>query len=103
MRFNTRHIVLMAGLFALFHIVVVALPVLISAGSGEAQAFAAALFDLPIVWLLGLFSNGRAVLHGSSPTLYILIFSAGGTLMYAAIGALLGCGIHFIDRAFRPA
>ena len=49
----------LATTFALFHIVVVAIPVLTSGGSGEAQAFTAAIFDLPIFWLLGLFPAGR--------------------------------------------
>ena len=96
MRSNTPIIGFVAVLFALFHIVVVALPVLMSGGSGEAQAFATAIFDLPIFWLLGVFPNGRAVLYGSSPSLYILVFGVGGTLMYAAIGALVGYGMHII-------
>ena len=103
MRSISPVIVVMAALFALFHVIVVAAPVLMSAGSGEAQAFAAAIFDLPISWVLGLFPEGRAVLYGSSPSLYILIFCVGGTLMYAAIGVLVGCGIHIIRRAFRAA
>lgn len=91
----------MAAIFALFHIIVVAVPVLWSGGSGETQAFAAAIFDLPIFWLLGLFSAGREVLYGSSHFAYVLTFSVGGTLMYAAVGALVGRGIHSVNRAFR--
>ncbi len=91
----------MAALFALFHILVVAVPVWISGGSGEGQAFAAAIFDLPIVWLLGLFPVGRKVLYGSSPSLYMLVFTVGGTLMYAAVGALVGRGIQIVIRAFH--
>ena len=103
MRSKARIIIAMAAIFALFHIVIVAVPVLTSGGSGETQAFAAAIFDLPIFWLLGLFPAGRAVLYGSSRSLYILLFSVGGTLMYAAVGALVGWGMHNIIRAFRPA
>jgi hypothetical protein len=96
-------VVVMAAVFALFHIVIVAVPVLTSGGSGETQAFAAAIVDLPIFWLLGLFPAGREVLYGSSRSLYTLVFSLGGTLMYAAVGALVGWGIRSIVRAFRAA
>ena len=93
----------MAAIFALFHIIVVAVPMLSSGGSGETQAFAAAIVDLPIFWLLGLFPAGREVLYGASPSFYILVFGGGGTLMYAAIGALVGRGLHTVIRAFRAA
>ena len=90
-----------AAVFAMFHIVVVAVPVLSSGGAGEAQAFAAAIFDFPIVWLLERFAAGRAVLNGSSHALYIFVFSVGGTLMYAAGGLVLGHGLHRIVQAFK--
>ena len=103
MRSKAPIIVAMAAIFALFHIIVVAVPMLTSGGSGETQAFAAAIFDLPIYWLLGRFSGGREVLYGASPSLYILVFVVGGTLMYAAVGALVGRGLHTVIRAFRAA
>jgi hypothetical protein len=73
----------MAAIFALFHIIVVAVPM--------------------FFWLLGLFSAGREVLYGASPSFYILVFAVGGTLMYAAVGALVGRGLHTVIRAFRAA
>jgi ABC-type Na+ efflux pump permease subunit len=91
----------LATIFALFHIVVVAIPVLSSGGSGETQAFTAAVFDLPIFWLLGLFPAGRGVLYGGSQSTYILVFSVGGTLMYAVLGALIGRGLHSVIRVFH--
>ncbi|MGH8678511.1 MAG: hypothetical protein ACREUQ_09200 [Burkholderiales bacterium] len=103
MRSVAPTIVAVAAIFALVHIIVVAVPVLMSGGSGETQAFAVAIFDLPIFWLLGLFPAGRTVLYGTFPSLYILVFSVGGTLMYAAIGAFVGRGIHFVIRALRAA
>jgi hypothetical protein len=103
MRSNLSLTIVATTIFALFHILVVAIPVLSSGGSGETQAFAAAIFDLPLFWLLGLFPAGRAVLYGSSPLAYILVFSVGGTLMYAALGALVGRGMHSMIRAFRAA
>ena len=103
MRSAAPTVLAVAAIFALFHIIVVAVPVLNSGGSGETQAFAVAIFDLPIFWLLGLFPAGRKVLYGSFSTLYILVFSVGGTLMYAAVGALVGRGIHLVIRAFRAA
>ena len=103
MRSNLSLTMVVATIFALFHILVVAIPVLSSGGSGKTQAFAAAIFDLPLFWLLGLFPAGRAVLYGSSPSVYVLVFSVGGTLMYAALGALVGRGMHSVIRAFRAA
>jgi ABC-type Na+ efflux pump permease subunit len=87
-----------AAAFAFFHIGVVTVPLVLSGGSGETQAFATAIFDLPIFWVLGLFPGGRAVLYGSSPLIYMLVFGVGGTFMYAAIGALLGWAIHSARR-----
>jgi hypothetical protein len=69
-----------AAIFAVFHIIVVAIPVVATGGAGETQALAAAIFDLPLFWLLGLFPAGRAVLYGASPFVYILVFGVGGTL-----------------------
>ena len=92
-----------AAVFALFHIIVVAVPLLLSGGSGETQALLTALFDLPIFWLLGLFPSGRAVVYGSSPLIYMVVFGLGGTLMYAAIGALLAWVIHTARRGIRAA
>lgn len=94
-------VIIMGALFAVFHIIVVAVPMLASGVSGESQAFAAAIVDLPIFWLLGLFPAGRAVLYGSSPLLYILAFVVGGTLMYAGVGAMVGGGIRILIRAYR--
>jgi len=96
-------VIVTAAIFVIFHLVVVVLPLALSGGSGEAQAFATAVFDLPIFWLLGLFPEGRAVLYGSSPSTYVLVFSLGGTLAYAAVGALLGWGIHAARRGMHAA
>jgi hypothetical protein len=103
MRSRSSIIVLTAIVFALLHLVVVAMPVLVSGGSGLGQAIAAAIFDFPIAWLLGLSSAGNKILYGSYPAWYVFIFSVGGTLMYAAAGGLLGYGIHRIFRARRAA
>ena len=103
MRSLPRMIIVTTAIFALFHVIVVAVPVLLSSGSGESQAFAAAIFDLPIYWLMGLSEGGRRVLYGSSPVGYILVFVVGGTLMYAAIGAVVGWVMHRINRVFRAA
>ena len=96
-------VIIASALFAFFHIIVVAVPVVTSRGIGEKQGFAVGMFDLPIVWLLGLFPAGRGILYGSPQMLYVLIFSVGGTFMYAAVGALLGYGIHTIIRVCRAA
>src|SRR5712672_4785974 len=101
MRSLPRTVIVIATTFAVFHVIVVAIPVLLSGGSGESQAFAAAIVDLPIAWLLALFPAGRSVLYGSSPRLYMLVFSIGGTFMYAAIGALLGLVIYILNQVFR--
>jgi hypothetical protein len=103
MRSGLSPTIVMAAIFALFHVIVVAVPVLSSGGSGETQALAAAIFDLPLFWLLGLFPSGRGVLYGSSQSIYILVFSVGGTIMYALVGALVGRGVHSLIRAFHAA
>jgi hypothetical protein len=103
MRSSLSLTIAMATIFALFHIIVVVVPVLSSGGSGETQAFAATIFDLPIFWLLGLFPAGREVLYGASKFSYVLVFSVGGTLMYAVVGALVGRGMHSVIRAFDAA
>lgn len=94
-------VIVTAAIFALFHIIVVAVPLALSGGSGETQALLTAIFDLPILWLLGLFPSGRAVLYGSSPSIYMVVFGLGGTLMYAALGALLVWAIHITRRGIR--
>jgi hypothetical protein len=103
MRSLPRTVIVIAAIFAFFHIIVVSIPVLSSRGSGKPQAFAAAIVDFPILWLLALLQSGRGVLYGSSPWLYMLVFAVGGSLMYAAIGALVGWGICVINRVFRAA
>jgi hypothetical protein len=103
MRSPATTVVVMAAIFALFHIIFVAVPVVLSGGSGEGQAFVTAIFDLPIFWILEFFPGGRAVLYGSSPSIYMLVFGVGGTFMYAAVGALLGWAIHAARRGMRAA
>jgi hypothetical protein len=103
MRSTTTTVVVTAAISVLFHIIVVTVPVVLSGGSGETQAFITAIFDFPIFWLLELFPGGRGVLYGSSPSTYILVFGLGGTLMYATAGALLGWAISTARRGVRSA
>src|SRR5262245_19499917 len=83
---------IMASLCALFHIVVVASPVLSSHGIGETQGFAVGIFDMPLVWLVSALGGG-AILNGGR--WYVFIFSVFGTFMYAVAGALIGL---LVDR-----
>ena len=103
MKSLSRVVAVTAVIFAIIHVALVTIPVVVSGGAGESQAFAAAIFDFPIQWLLGLFAAGRGVLYGSSHTTYILVFAVGGTVMYAAIGALAGWILYSIGRAIRAA
>jgi hypothetical protein len=89
-----------ATLCALFHVVMVAIPIVMTGGVGESQGFRAAYLDFPIVWLLGWFPGGSRVLYGSSPA-YVWIFSIGGTLMYALVGAALGAAARRLRRGRR--
>jgi ABC-type Na+ efflux pump permease subunit len=98
MRSPATTVFVIAGIFALFHIIFVGVPVALSGGSGEGQAFVTAIFDLPIFWLLESFPGSRAVLYGSSPSIYMLVFGVGGTFMYATVGALLGWAIDAARR-----
>ena len=52
-----------ATVFGIFHALVVALPVISTWGNGEGQAFAVAIFDLPLVAFLSLFEVGRSLLY----------------------------------------
>src|SRR4030095_11778854 len=81
MRSLPSMVMFMAVFFAIIHIIVVAIPVLLSGGSGESQAFAVAILDFPILSVLGLFKGGRSVLYGSAPSIYLLGFAGGGTLI----------------------
>jgi hypothetical protein len=84
MRSRTAIAVATAAIFALFHLIVVAVPIVAPGASGQTQAFAVATFDLPLFWLPGLSAAGRAVLCGSSPLLYTLVFVIGGTLQFTS-------------------
>jgi len=98
-----RSVIVMAAVLAFFHFVVVGIPVLVSGGTGETQAFAAALFDAPIHWLLTRVPGAAAVVYGPHPAIYMLIFAGGGTLMYAVLGAMIGSGLHVARRLFSTA
>jgi hypothetical protein len=88
--------------FAALHVMLVATPVMTSGGSGEGQAFAVALFDFPLFWLLNQFEWGRDILFGNLGAtghgMYVLIFAFGGTIFWAALGASLA---HVIGRLVR--
>ena len=83
-----------AIVFAALHVMLVAAPVFVSRGGGEAQAFAVVAFDFPLFWLLRQFQWGRDLLTGNlgatGQEMYILLFGIGGTIFWAAVGALLG-------------
>jgi hypothetical protein len=102
MRHGGSAVVVTAAIFVLFHFFAVVLPILSSGGSGESQAFATLLFDAPIWWLVDLFPAGRKLAY-SSHAFYVLVSCVGGTLMYAAFGALVGLGMRTIIRAIRAA
>ena len=82
---------IVAIVFAALHVLLVAVPVLTSGGSGEGQAFAVAVFDFPLVWLLHQFEWGRDILFGNLGAIgrgmYVTIFGIGGTILWAALGA----------------
>jgi ABC-type Na+ efflux pump permease subunit len=93
-----------AALFAAFHVLVV-VPVLFETGGhGEHQGLVVAILDMPLVpvWDLiapgnpmGLAAAERRLLH------YVWFFSIAGTLMYAAVGALVGQIVDRVRRRFR--
>jgi hypothetical protein len=96
-----------ALVFAALHVLLVAVPVFTSGGSGEGQAFAVAIFDFPLVWLLGQFEWGRDILFGNSGAAghatYVMIFGIGGTILWAAVGALLAYVIGRMSRRLTNA
>ena len=85
-----------AGLLALIHVLLVVVPVLAAHGSGEGQAFIVFLADFPLVWALQHAPGGGYILY-NSVCAYISFFSVMGTVMYAAIGFLVG----LLYRAIR--
>src|SRR5512145_2115437 len=90
-----------AAVFGSFHVLAVALPVISTWGSGEGQAFAVALFDLPLCELLSLFAAGRSLLYNGPQWAYVGVFAVGGTLMYCGAGALVGLAVQRMICAVR--
>lgn len=90
-----------AILLGSFHALVVALPLVSTGGSGEGQAFAVMIFDLPLVALLSLFEAGKSLLYNGPPLAYVAVFAVVGTLMYCAAGALAGLVAQRLIRAVR--
>ena len=88
-----------AAVFGGFHALVVALPVIGTWGQGEGQAFAVAIFDLPLVEIVSLFAAGRSLLYNGPQWAYVGVFAIGGTLMYCAAGALVGLAAR---RLIKP-
>jgi hypothetical protein len=93
MRLIAHPVRTVAIVFAALHVLLVAAPLIISGGHGESQAFAVGIFDFPLAWLLGQSELGRDVLYGnlgaSGHSIYMLIFTLGGTIFWAGVGALL--------------
>jgi hypothetical protein len=87
--------------FGSFHALVVALPVISTWGNGEGQAFAVAIFDLPLVALLSLFADGKSLLYNGPQWAYVSVFAVGGTLMYCGAGALAGLAVQRLISAAR--
>ena len=80
-----------ALIFTGIHVLLVVIPVVSSGGSGEGQAMAVAYCDFPLVFLLEKSARGGQLLHGIGHVRqYVWFFSIAGTLMYAALGLMLG-------------
>ena len=93
---------IVASVLALFHIIVVVVPVLSSHASGEGQAFIVALLDFPLVAYLQRTSGGSRVLYDDMAA-YTQVFCIGGTLMYVCVGAVLGFLIDAVRYGTRKA
>ena len=102
MRWQVNPVYVAAIVFATLHVVLVALPVVTSGASGEAQAFAVLILDFPLVWVLSQFGWGLDILYGNlgatGRAIYMLIFGIGATIFWAGVGGLLA---HLITRLFR--
>jgi hypothetical protein len=80
-----------ALLLAAVHMLLVVIPVVSSGGSGEGQAMSVAYCDFPLVFLLEKSGRGGQLLYGIGQSRqYVWFFSIAGTLMYAAVGFVLG-------------
>lgn len=89
-----------AGIFALFHLIVVVFPVISSGGSGESQGWLVVIFDMPLVVVLNHVPGGEKILY-NDVTAYMIFFTVVGTLMYACCGALIGFVIDKIRTRKR--
>lgn len=81
--------VVLAIAFALFHALVVAVPVLLMGATGEGQGYLVLFFDLPLVLLANAIPATQRLLHNDVVTYYFVVIVLG-TLMWAAVGALCG-------------
>jgi hypothetical protein len=87
--------IIMASVLVLLHFIAVVVPVVSSGANGEAQAWAAMIFDMPLVWLLSAIPGGGRVLYNDTMS-YTFVFCVIGTLMYGVVGALIGWIIDVI-------
>ena len=94
--------IITSSVFAIFHVIVVVVPVISSGANGEGQAFAVVIFDVPLVWLLSAMPGGNTVLYNNRRA-YTFVFCIFGTLMYAAVGGLIGWIIDVIRVKRRGA
>lgn len=84
---------IVAGLFSVFHVFFVALPVISTGGHGEGQALAVAIFDFPLVALMQRTHTGSCILYGcveASAIPYEMFIPIVGTLMYGIAGFVGG-------------
>lgn len=83
---------------AAFHFAVAVFPLLRWSGNGEWYSF----WDVPLEALLRRSKPlTDFIMHGSS-TRYILFISIGGTILYGAVGALVGYALDWtFDRVTR--
>ena len=84
----------LALLLGAVHFLIVGIPFIHAGGGGEGLLYIL-LIDLPLFWLASLL---MPKLLYNSVAFNFWLFPVIGTVMYAAVGYLLGCGIVFVKK-----
>lgn len=89
---------IIGSLFVLFHSGIVTVPLLIYGGALKYQWYAVAVYDFPLAVLWNLIVGRPVVNSAMSMPREVLIayFSIGGTILYAAVGGLVGRVIDWL-------
>lgn len=87
---------IIGSLFVLFHTGIVTVPLLIYGGAPKYQWYAVAIYDFPLTVLWNVIVGLPILGPGRPDGILIAYFSIGGTILYAAVGGLIGRVIDWL-------